>query len=158
VPVGETGQVRVKMNRAASYLGDPEATRLFFRDGYFYPGDLAVMREDGRMALCGRVTDVINVLGNKYGTLPIEIALQARFQAEGVHVFSQQTQDGEEVHVVIQPGAPITAAELKAGLQATLPVVDHVRVHWVERFPRNNMGKIERSVLKAQLGLVGSAN
>jgi acyl-coenzyme A synthetase/AMP-(fatty) acid ligase len=158
VPVGETGQVRVKMNRAASYLGDPEATRLFFRDGYFYPGDLAVMREDGRMALRGRVTDVINVLGSKYGTLPIEIALQARFQAEGVHVFSQQTQDGEEVHVVIQPGAPITAAELKAGLQATLPVVDHVRVHWVERFPRNNMGKIERSVLKAQLGLVGSAN
>ena len=156
--IGETGQLRVRMNRAAGYLGDPDATRLFFRDGCFYPGDLAVMREDGRMALRGRVTDVINVLGDKYGTLPIESALQARFKAEAVHVFSHQSQEGEEVHVVIQPGGPITAAELKAGLLADLPLVDHVRVHWVERFPRNNMGKIERAVLKARLGIVGTTD
>jgi acyl-coenzyme A synthetase/AMP-(fatty) acid ligase len=146
------------MNRSASYLGDPDATSLFFRDGYFYPGDLAVMREDGRLALRGRVTDVINVLGSKYAALPIEIALQEQLRAQAVHVFSHPGQDGEEVHVVIQPGPLITPGALKTALLESLPRIDHVRVHRVKSFPRNNMGKIERAVLKAQLGIVGSTS
>jgi acyl-coenzyme A synthetase/AMP-(fatty) acid ligase len=157
-PVGQIGQMRVRMNRSASYLGDPDATSLFFRDGYFYPGDLAVMREDGRLALRGRVTDVINVLGSKYAALPIEIALQEQLRAQAVHVFSHPGQDGEEVHVVIQPGPLITPGALKTALLESLPRIDHVRVHRVKSFPRNNMGKIERAVLKAQLGIVGSTS
>jgi acyl-coenzyme A synthetase/AMP-(fatty) acid ligase len=35
----------------------------FFRNGCFYPGDLGIMLPDGRIALQGRVTDVINVNG-----------------------------------------------------------------------------------------------
>jgi acyl-coenzyme A synthetase/AMP-(fatty) acid ligase len=153
-PVGQIGEVRVRLNRVARYLGDDEATRRFFRDGYFYPGDLGVIRADGRLSLQGRVTDVINVMGDKYGTLPIETGLQARLGAQAVHVFSHAGPDGEVVHVVIQPGEPISAEALKAALLETLPRMRAVRVHRVDSFPRNNMGKIERVALKAQLGIV----
>jgi acyl-coenzyme A synthetase/AMP-(fatty) acid ligase len=153
LPIGEVGQMRVRLNRAASYLGDPDATKAFFRDGYFYPGDLAVLRGDGRLALRGRVTDVINVLGSKYPSLPIEAALQEQLSAEAVHVFSHTGDDGEEVHVVVQPTGPITAGDLKAALMAALPPIAHVRFHPVKSFPRNSMGKIDRKALKAQLGI-----
>ena len=46
---GQVGRVRVKsLGAATSYLDDEAATAAFFRDGYFYPGDLALWREDGR--------------------------------------------------------------------------------------------------------------
>ena len=152
--VGQIGEVRVRLNRVDRYLGDPEATKAFFRAGYFYPGDLAVIREDGRLSLQGRVTDVINVMGDKYGTLPIETGLQARLGAQAVHVFSHPGPDGEEVHVVIQIEGALTAEALNAALLATMPPMRAVRVHRVESFPRNNMGKVERATLKARLGIV----
>ena len=73
VPTGEIGRVRVGTEGGPTgYLNDEAATRAFFKDGFFYPGDLAVMRSDGRMALQGRVTDIINVRGDKISPAPIE--------------------------------------------------------------------------------------
>ena len=49
VPTGETGRLRVGTDGGpTSYLNDETATRAFFKNGFFYPGDLAVMRSDGR--------------------------------------------------------------------------------------------------------------
>ena len=73
VPTGEIGRLRVgTAGGPTSYLYDEAATRDFFKDGFFYPGDLAVMRADGRIALQGRATDVINVQGTKISPAPIE--------------------------------------------------------------------------------------
>jgi len=73
VPVGEIGRVRVSTKDVhTAYLGDEAATKMHFKDGYFYPGDLAVARADGRIALQGRSTDVINVRGVKIFPGPIE--------------------------------------------------------------------------------------
>jgi acyl-coenzyme A synthetase/AMP-(fatty) acid ligase len=146
-----TGVVRVRTGGVAGYLDDPEATRAFFKDGYFYPGDLGVLREDGRLSIQGRVTDVISVLGDKIATTPIETALQEALGAEAVCVFSAPGPDGEAVHVAIQPRGPIGPDVLKAALQKTLPRVTQVRVHAVEGFPRNALGKIERAVLRSRL-------
>ncbi len=57
--------------------------------------------------------------------------------------------------MAIQPGPRITAGALKAALTDILPAMPHARVHRVDDFPRNNVGKIERAVLKARLGLTG---
>jgi acyl-CoA synthetase (AMP-forming)/AMP-acid ligase II len=73
LPVGQTGFVRVDLaGGVTGYLHDEAATRAFFCDGFFYPGDLGVFRADGRLALQGRVTDVINILGQKIASAPIE--------------------------------------------------------------------------------------
>jgi acyl-coenzyme A synthetase/AMP-(fatty) acid ligase len=148
---GKTGAVRVRATGVLGYLDDPAASRAFFRDGYFYTGDLGILREDGRLSLQGRVTEVINVLGSKYGALPIESALQDALGAEAVCVFSTSGENGEDFHVAIQLGRTVGAAELKSALLAALPPgVAQAQVHSVEEIPRNHMGKIERAALIAQ--------
>jgi acyl-CoA synthetase (AMP-forming)/AMP-acid ligase II len=151
VPAGQVGLVRVRPLGVRGYLDDPEATAAFFRNGYFYPGDLGVLREDGRLALQGRVTDIINVLGDKLAALPIESRLRDRLGARAVCVFSAAGEQGEEVHVMIQPGRPVGADDLKDALEASLPPHAGTRVHIVSDFPRNHMGKIERAELKRRV-------
>ena len=57
-------------------------------------------------------TDVINVLGDKIATDPIERALQDRLSAEGVCILSIENTGGEdEIHVVIQSSRPIEPAK-----------------------------------------------
>jgi acyl-coenzyme A synthetase/AMP-(fatty) acid ligase len=151
LPAGKTGIVRVRTTGIDGYLDDPAATRAFFRDDHFYPGDLGILGDDGRLSLLGRVTNVINVMGHKRATTPIETALQDRLGAEAVCVFSVPSDGGEDVHVAIQPGGVISPEDLRAALAAALPGVAQVCVHAVKAFPRNHMGKIERAALKARL-------
>ncbi|HEX4196840.1 MAG TPA: class I adenylate-forming enzyme family protein [Caulobacteraceae bacterium] len=150
LPAGAVGVLRVRATGVDAYLGDAPASAAFFRGGYFYPGDLGVRRDDGRIALQGRVTDVINVMGHKRAAAPIEARLQDSLGAPAVCVFSVPGADGEAVHVAIQPGQPITAEQLKAALLEALPGVAGAHVHMVEAFPRNATGKIDRAALRAR--------
>ena len=109
LPVGQTGLVRVDLAAGVTgYLHDEAATHAFFRDGYFYPGDLGMFRADGRLALQGRVTDVINILGKKIASAPIEQALERELGVSGVCVFSAQSESlEEEVRVAVETDRPI---------------------------------------------------
>ena len=152
LPAGRSGAVRVRTSGIDGYLGDEAATRAFFRDGFFYPGDLGVLREDGRLSVLGRITDVINVRGDKLPTTPIETQLQEALGAKAVCVFSAPDKDGaESVHVAIERGRKITADQLRAALLAALPQLPSAYVHAVDGFARNPMGKIDRAALRARL-------
>jgi acyl-coenzyme A synthetase/AMP-(fatty) acid ligase len=153
LPPGQLGQVRVLLdNGLTGYLNDPEATAAAFRGGYFYPGDLGVLDGRGRLALYGRVTEVLNVLGDKVPSQPFEQALQERLGVEGVCLLSEQGPGGaEELHVIVESAAPIDAARLRAAAQATLSGFPDARFHFVDRLPRNHMGKVERFKLKKRL-------
>lgn len=153
LPAGEEGLVRVRAAAGIDgYLDDEAATREFFRDGWFYPGDLGRLGADGRLCLHGRVTDVINLLGRKLATGPLERALQERLGAGGVCVFADQDeQAGEEVHVAIESRAPVDKGALAAFAQDELGAFPRVRFHVVAELPRNAMGKIRRQELRRQL-------
>jgi acyl-coenzyme A synthetase/AMP-(fatty) acid ligase len=151
LPAGATGVIRTGTVGVDAYLGDAEASSAFFRDGYFYPGDLGVRRGDGRIALQGRVIDVINVRGHKRPATPIETRLQDALGAPAVCVFSVPGADGEDVHVVIQAGQAVTAEQLRAALLDALPGVAGAHVHMVEAFARNATGKIDRAALRARI-------
>lgn len=43
----------------AQYFRDPQATQNAFRGGYFNTGDLAVMHQDGAIAIMDRSKDII---------------------------------------------------------------------------------------------------
>jgi acyl-CoA synthetase (AMP-forming)/AMP-acid ligase II len=153
LPAEQVGLVRVPvLGNINSYLDDEEASRTFFRDGYFYPGDLGAFGPDGRLALHGRVTDVINVRGAKIPTMPIEQQVQDWLGAEGVCVFSMPGQGpDEEIHVVIQSRRRIERSELETIIRAMPPVFRRVHFHFVDSLPRNETGKIQRLLLKQQL-------
>jgi len=159
VAVGEIGRLRVATDGGPTgYLYDEEATRTFFKDGYFYTGDLAVMREDGRIALMGRFTDVINVKGHKIQPAPIEERLRERLAVSGVCLLSMQDTNGEEaLHAAIETSSPIEADRLSAALQAEIEGFPGVHVHVLPALPRNAMGKIVRRELAAKLAAGQSA-
>jgi len=151
LPAGQVGRVRVRLldGMRQSYLHDEEASRAFFRDGYFYPGDLGVFRSDGRLALHGRVTDVVNILGSKIAAGPIEEALQHKLGVSGVCVFSVENEAAEEeLHVAIETGRPIDQTRLADALGHELQGAPIAHVHFIAALPRNDMGKIQRDVLK----------
>lgn len=152
VEVGQVGRLRVSTrNGPTAYLGNPEATAAFFKDGFFYPGDLAVLRADGRMALMGRNTDVINVQGHKIAPAPYEDELCERLGVSAVCLFSRQNdQADEEIHVAIETPAPLDMDRLTQALRAVLTGFPNARVHYVKTLPRNVMGKVMRAQLQSR--------
>jgi acyl-coenzyme A synthetase/AMP-(fatty) acid ligase len=160
VQAGQEGLLRVRViDGVTGYFHDDETSRAFFCDGYFYSGDLGVIRRDGRLALLGRVTDVINVLGSKFAPGPIEDAVQCEFGVSAACIFSMLQADGEEVvHVAIESQQPIDLDRLVALLGSMLPNPFRAQVYFVDALPRNDMGKVQRYVLKHQLGLLQKAS
>jgi acyl-coenzyme A synthetase/AMP-(fatty) acid ligase len=154
VPVGEIGRLRVgTADGPTSYLNDETATRTFFKNGFFYTGDLAVIRSDGRMALQGRLTDVINAQGAKISPALIEDRLCELFGVSGVCLFSMQNASGEEeIHIVIETSIPIDSQKLTAALNQVQALRGfHLgRIHYVETLARNAMGKVLRQEVRAQ--------
>lgn len=151
VPASQIGLVRVSIpGGPTSYLHDEAATRTFFKDGFFYPGDLAVIRADGRMALQGRVTDVINVRGDKISPAPIEDRLAELLGVSDVCLFSMQDDNGEEeIHVVIETPTPLGSERLIAILNQELRGFPRARVHYMAALSRNQMGKVLRQAVRA---------
>jgi acyl-CoA synthetase (AMP-forming)/AMP-acid ligase II len=150
--LGEVGLLRVSSaGGPAGYLNDEAASRAFFRDGWFYPGDLAVFREDGRIALQGRVTAVINVKGQKISPEPLELALREQLAVRGVCLFSMPDAAGEEeIHVIIEAPAPVAPERLAAVLSQALTGFPHAQVHYTAALPRNAMGKLLRPAAREQ--------
>jgi len=146
VRVGEVGRLRVSTAGGPDgYLNDAAATAAFFRGGYFYTGDLATIRADGRLALMGRITDVINVMGQKISPAPYEDELCERLDVAGACLFSRQDESGdEELHVVLECAAPITAERLTRALRQTLHGFPRAHVHHLAALPRNANGKLLR--------------
>jgi acyl-coenzyme A synthetase/AMP-(fatty) acid ligase len=153
LPSGQAGRLRVDPGRGITgYLHDDATTRAFFRDGFFYPGDLALFRPDGRFALQGRVTDVINILGKKIASAPIEQALERELGVTGVCVFSAQNEKfEEEIQVAIETEQAIEEARLAPVLRREIPDAPGFRVRLFSAFPRNEMGKIRRAELRQWL-------
>jgi acyl-coenzyme A synthetase/AMP-(fatty) acid ligase len=154
VPTGEIGRVRVGTSGGpTSYLYNEAATQAFFDSGFFYPGDLAVIRSDGRMALQGRLTDVIHVRGIKISPALIEDRLTENLGVRGVCIFSMQDDTGEEgIYVVIESPTPIASARLTAVLRQELRGFSRAYVRYVSALPRNQMGKLMRQAVRDQGG------
>ena len=63
---GETGEVRYKTPLLVTgYIGDDDATRTFFRNGWFHPGDTGYLNSKKQLFITGRVNDLMNIGGTK---------------------------------------------------------------------------------------------
>ena len=152
-PRGVVGRLRAHSSGGITgYLCDDEATKTYFKDGYFYTGDLGLMRSDGRLALEGRVTHVLNINGQKFSPAPIEDDLCDKLGVSGVFLFSKQNDLGEEViHVVLESPTAIDTARLTAVLRRKFGGAPPILVHFVPVLPRSPMGKLVRQEAKAQV-------
>ncbi|MCS6930871.1 MAG: AMP-binding protein [Acetobacteraceae bacterium] len=154
LPPGETGLLRYRgPGCATSYHRDPEASAEAFRDGWFYPGDLASLDDEGFVTLRGRRKDMIIRAGINIHPADVEAALNAHpAVGESAVVAWPSREFGEEIAAFVRLSAPAGAEELLSFARARLPRPKWPRaVFVVEDLPRNAGGKVLKRELAARL-------
>jgi acyl-coenzyme A synthetase/AMP-(fatty) acid ligase len=103
LPSGMPGQLRVRSEgMVEGYLDDPEATRRFFRDGWFCPSDVAVLDGPRRLKIIGRADEMITTASGKYAPGDLEALVMAGLKECDVGVCMLADKDGnEQVHIAV---------------------------------------------------------
>jgi malonyl-CoA/methylmalonyl-CoA synthetase len=145
------------------YDGDPAATAAAFESGFFKSGDTAIWTDDGYVRILGRTSvDIIKSGGYKLSALELEEHLREHPSVDDVAVVGVADEFwGERVVAVIVPRdtqlrSPASASEAGEGLRDWMK--QRVAAYKVPRqvlfrtaLPRNVMGKVQKSLLIAEL-------
>jgi acyl-CoA synthetase (AMP-forming)/AMP-acid ligase II len=151
VPRGAMGEVRVRVpDMPAGYIDDPEASARSFRDGWFHPGDLAVMNDEGVLFLKGRTDDLMNFQGMKVLPADIEEAMLEHpdvAEAAAFPLYSERDQHVPVVAVVLREGRQGRGRDLVQWAARQLAGRSPARIFVLARLPRNAAGKVDRRAL-----------
>jgi long-chain acyl-CoA synthetase len=119
-------------------------------EGWLRTGDVAVLDDDGRVAIVDRSKDVINVSGFNVSPAEVEEALASHPAVAASAVVGDLEDDHEVVvaHVVARPGAHPTEAELVEHCRAQLSRYKVPRrIHRHDELPLTESGKAGRRLL-----------
>jgi long-chain acyl-CoA synthetase len=149
LPEGEQGRIRVKSpGMAHEYLGNPDATSRSFKDGWFYPGDLGVLRPDGGLTLAGRESEVINAGGVKIDPTRLD---QFALRFNGVTdacSFGYETSSGLlQIGIAVVVEDDFDAQSLSSALKLEFGPAAPALVARIDAVPRTATGKPIRRVL-----------
>jgi malonyl-CoA/methylmalonyl-CoA synthetase len=155
LPLGEIGGIEVRgPNVFKGYWNMPEKTAAELRpDGWFITGDIGQIDAYGYLSIVGRSKDLI--ISGGYNIYPKEIevlidALEGVSESAAYGVPHVDFGESVAVAVVRSPGAEPTAEDITAAIAPKLARFKHPRhVHFVDQLPRNTMGKVQKSELRA---------
>ena len=155
LPVGEIGDIATRGEQLfTEYFNDPEETAAAFRlgDGWLLTGDVGFVDDDGYLTLVDRSKDMLVSGGENVYPAEIENALYAHAAVAECAVFGVPDERWGEVpaaHVVLQPGADVTAEELMDFCAARIARFKRPRViEFADALPRTPVGKIRKNVLR----------
>jgi acyl-CoA synthetase (AMP-forming)/AMP-acid ligase II len=156
---GTTGRIRYSGPGVATgfHGGDAEPDPTggaFFRDGWFYPGDLGSLNEAGYLTLSGRAKDLIIRGGVNIYPRDIEAALCTHAHVrEAAVVGWPSAVYGEEVAAFVVPqGSEVEAVDLIAHCRAHLsPYKVPAAVFFLDALPITTSGKLSKKDLVARL-------
>ena len=148
VPAGTVGRLRYRSPASPTgyFIGDSSEA---FREGWFYPGDLACLDENGYLYLKGRVKDMIIRGGVNIFPGDVEkVLLECPAVTDAVVIGAPSREMGEELAAFVVASSPLTAEELAAFCKGRLAPYKIPRIiRFLDTLPRNSSGK----VLKAEL-------
>ncbi len=156
LPPGEIGEVVVRGDVVMKgYWNNPEATAKALAGGWLHTGDMGAFDVDGFLTLKDRSKDMIISGGSNIYPREIEEILLTHDGVAEVSVVGKPHPDwGEEVVAFIVLGAGSQACE--ADLDALC--LDNIarfkrpkHYRFVEALPKNNTGKVLKTVLREQL-------
>jgi acyl-CoA synthetase (AMP-forming)/AMP-acid ligase II len=151
LPPGAEGRIRIASSSTVTgYLDDPAQTALSFKDGYFYPGDIGVLSDQGLLVISGRVSEVLNLGGEKICPGVVEEALCRFPGVADAAVFTVANSLGtEELWAAIEARSPFNEQAIRAFCERDLALFQRP-AHYVlvERLPRNENHKIVRDQLR----------
>jgi acyl-CoA synthetase (AMP-forming)/AMP-acid ligase II len=118
----EHGMVRVRNETMArSYIDNSQATAEFFRDGWFYPGDIGYLEDDGCLVVLGRSNDVVNIGGVKFSPTVVEHAVRALDGIDEVCALAMPDDKGvNRMVLLLQAAAGADGTVLRPAIDAVL--------------------------------------
>jgi acyl-CoA ligase (AMP-forming) (exosortase A-associated) len=164
--VGEEGElVHCGPLVAQGYWQDPERTAERFKPApaasefggmAVWSGDRVKRDDNGLLYFVGRRDAMIKSAGNRISPQEVEdAALASGLVAEAVALGVADERLGQAVHLVVraEPGASDAEAALPKFLASELPnFMQPQAIHWRAAMPLNPNGKIDRTVLKQEIG------
>lgn len=152
VPLGEVGALGVRTATMVSqYVDNPDASAESFRDGWFFPGDRAVLLAPRELRLLGRDDDILVLGGLKLGAHEVEARLRAMPSVADAAIANLHKRIGATVFgvaVVAKPEAD--RAAIQAGLSDALDfgLAVPVELVFTDAIPRTANGKVDRRALQ----------
>jgi len=151
LPAGAIGELRVRADcMSHEYFGDPVATARHFRDGWYYPGDLASLTRDGILCVHGRADDMMILNSIKIFPAEIERVLEAHPGVKAAAAFAKPSRAHGDIPlaaVELHESATVAGEELMARARERLGVRAPRRIIVVDALPRNAAGKILKTEL-----------
>ena len=151
VPAGTPGAIRIRTPQLRETLKSAGPNQIRnTRDGWFYPGDVGSLDNDGALRLLGRSSDVINRGGFKVSSTRIEEIVQTLPEIKEAAACAILGSSGlEEIWIGVVPNGAIDVDRIKAHLREHEDVQiapDEVIV--LEDLPRGELGKVQKPRLK----------
>ncbi len=162
VPPGTKGYIVVRRPWPGMLLtlwGDDEKYKQVYWSkfaGMYYPGDYAMIDQDGYLWLLGRADDVLKVAGHRLGTMELESAFVShKAIAEAAVTSKPNNTKGESIIAFLVPKEGFTHSddmrtEIVAHIRNTVgPIATPYEVYFVNKLPKTRSGKIMRRLLKS---------
>ncbi len=154
LPAGQVGRLRYRSPGCASgFYRDDEASTESFHEGWFYPGDLAQLDEQGFLTLAGRAKDMIIRSGVNIYPEEVETVLRSHPEVRDAAVLGMpHPETGEELLACVVLSGTVSAQRLRLWCEQHLaPYKVPRQFALLEALPLNSSGKVIKSALKADL-------
>ncbi|WP_369335040.1 acyl-CoA synthetase [Halorubrum sp. F4] len=152
---GEPGMLAVRGPTGIEYWNRPEKQDDAVEDGWSFPGDIFVQREDGRLEYKSRADDLIVSSGYNIPGPEVEAVVEEHEDvAEVAVVGAPHEQRGEIVKAFVVTADGVTGddelvEEIQNHVKNTLAPYKYPRaVEFVSELPRTETGKIRRKELR----------
>ena len=164
VPQGTKGYIVIRKPWPGMLLtlwGDDEKYKQVYWNRFaniYYPGDYALVDQDGYLWLLGRADDVLKVAGHRLGTMELESAFVShKAIAEAAVTSKPDSTKGESIIAFLVAKESFASydsssltKEVVAHIRSTLgPVASPDEVYFVSKLPKTRSGKIMRRLLKS---------
>lgn len=160
VPAGQSGLIRTRSPVMAEDYepgSHAKADSSHFRDGWFYPGDIGRLYEDGLLAIEGRTGDMLNVGGWKVSAQRLEGTLGSLPGVKDICAVTMQIDEGDILTFGLVCDDNFDVNGFAAKARDFLKGKRRFHVIRLPSIPRNAMGKIPRAVIAGQLAALYAA-
>jgi fatty-acyl-CoA synthase len=139
------------------YLKDPANSEKLWAGGWLHTGDIAVIDNEGYLKITDRIKDVIKTGGEWVSSLDLEDLLLKHpevIEAAVIGVPDPKWTERPLAVVVVEPGSPVSEAEIRAhlhdfasrGVISRYGVPDHIV--FVDELPKTSVGKLDKKILR----------
>ncbi len=153
VAAGEPGLVRIKADLMSSGYEKivPGKETGHFDSGYFYPGDIGRLFDDGLLAIEGRTNDTFNVGGWKVNAADLEAKLAFLPGVDDLVACVMPLVEGDLLTIAVVTRDTVDLKAVAARIQAKLPKGRTFHLVRIKTIPRNAMGKVPRAMIANRL-------